>query len=726
MNKKILVLPGDGIGQEVCDAALPIFQALNLPVTLTMGDIGWTCWEKEGNPVPASTWRKIASVDAVLLGSITSKGKEEALQALPVHLREKAGNYVSPVIQLRQHLGLYANIRPVRYVEGDRKPFRCCVIRENTEGLYAGFDFRGITATTAIWLQHPNIDKYGPDEAVWSVRLQTRFGLERLFITAFEYAKQNNYIRVTFADKPNVMRESGHFAKGIFDTIAARYPEIKADIHNVDAVALWLVKKPHEFGVIVAENMFGDILSDLAAGVMGGLGLAPSANIGCDIAYFEPVHGSAPSMAGKNKANPAAMFYTIALLLEHLGFIDEAQQINHAVDNVIREGRTVTYDLGGSATTQQMAQAIISTLNKKHTNYSASIITVGDELLNGKCPNTNLQEISKYLTVQGYKVKQHQVCADDINQIATSVIRRLGQDALIVVCGGLGPTADDKTREAIVRITGNPLEIRDNVWVEIQKQLEKLGVYCDPSNQRQAMMPPNTEVIPNMTGTASGFSLNVDGSKIVLLSGSPSQMRLMLSEKHPVSPVTNMKEHSYHWTLISISESKVGVMVDKFFNGIECNIHYLWKAPYVIVQILTPADFPLSTQKIADFESMFEGKLVSNCQMTALEKLSEQYRIDWHTDDDELSTYLHTALYKKLPINPLSKSLLVNITTFPSISEFLSGEEMIGQMTLTTIDNEGQQHAMDFPCNKLLLKQSIPEYAAWSVLCARASKKEEM
>ncbi|WP_274720169.1 isocitrate/isopropylmalate dehydrogenase family protein [Xenorhabdus bovienii] len=540
MNKKILVLPGDGIGQEVCNAALPVFQALDLPVTLTIGDIGWTCWEREGNPVPTSTWEKIASVDAVLLGAITSKGKEEAQQALPPHLRGKAENYVSPVIQLRQRLGLYANIRPVRYVEGDRKPFRCCVIRENTEGLYAGFDFKGISATAATWLRHPNIDKYGSEEVAWTVRLQTRFGLERLFITAFEYAKENNHTRVTFADKPNVMRESGHFAKGIFDTVAARYPEIKADIHNVDAVALWLVKKPHEFGVIVAENMFGDILSDLAAGVMGGLGLAPSANIGSDIAYFEPVHGSAPGMAGKNKANPAAMFYTIALLLEHLGFADAAQQINCAVDNVICEGRTVTYDLGGSATTQQMAEAIINTLSKKYTSYSASVITVGDDLLSGKYPNTNLQDISEYLTKRGYKMKQHQVCADDINQIAAAVVRRLGQDTLIVVCGGLGPTPDNKTREAIARVAGQPLEIRDNVWVEIQQQLKKLGAYCDSSNQLQAMFPSRAEVIPNFTGTVPGFSLHVDGSKIVVLPGLPFQMRLMLSEEHSISSVVSM------------------------------------------------------------------------------------------------------------------------------------------------------------------------------------------
>ncbi|PQQ31020.1 molybdenum cofactor biosynthesis protein [Photorhabdus luminescens] len=720
MNKKILILPGDGIGQEVCDAALPVFQALNLPVTLEIGDIGWTCWERDGDPVPASTWEKIASVDAVLLGAITSKGKEEAQQALPPHLRVKTRNYVSPVIQLRQRLGLYANIRPVRYVEGDRKPFRCCVIRENTEGLYAGFDFKGIPSTATTWLQHPNIDKYGPEEAAWTVRLQTRFGLERLFITAFEYAKENNYSRVTFADKPNVMRESGHFAKGIFDTVAAHYPEIKADIHNVDAVALWMVKKPHEFGVIVSENMFGDILSDLAAGVMGGLGLAPSANIGSDIAYFEPVHGSAPDMAGKNKANPAAMFYTIALLLEYLGFADAAQQINGAVDNVIREGQTVTYDLGGSATTQQMAQAIISTLSKKYTGYSASIITVGGELLSGKYPNTNLQDISEYLTEQGYKVKQHQVCADDINQIATAVVRRLGQDTLIVVCGGLGPTPDDKTREAIAKAVGSPLEIRDNVWVEIEQQLEKLGVYCDPSNRFQAMFPSEAKVISNVTGTAPGFSLNVDGSKIVVLPGPPSQMRLMLSEEHSIPPVAGMRELNYHWTLIGVSESKVGTMVNAFFDGVECDIHYLWKAPYIVVEVTTPADAPLSVQQLANFGAMFENELVSDCQMTAMEKLSERYRINWFTDDDELNTYLHTTYAVNSPL----KSLSVNITAFPSINSFLSGEEMLGQMTLTTIDDEGQQYSVDFPCNKLLLQQSIPEYAAWSVLCARESKEE--
>lgn len=144
--------------------------------------------------MPARTWEQIAHADAVLLGAITSKGKVQAQQALPLSLQQQAIEYVSPVIQLRQKLGLYANIRPVKYVSGDCRPFRCCVIRENTEGLYAGMDFKGVGPEVAGWLKHPNLEKYGPEEAAWSVRLQTRYGLERLFQTAFDYACANTIL----------------------------------------------------------------------------------------------------------------------------------------------------------------------------------------------------------------------------------------------------------------------------------------------------------------------------------------------------------------------------------------------------------------------------------------------------------------------------------------------------------------------------------------------------
>ncbi|WP_375689112.1 isocitrate/isopropylmalate family dehydrogenase, partial [Bartonella sp. AP57NXGY] len=181
MKKKVLVLPGDGIGPEVCDAALMVLEQFQLPIELTYGDIGVECWKREGASVPQATWQKITQSDAILLGAVTSKGKEAALKELEPHLREKKLAYVSPILQLRQKLGLFANIRPVRYIFGPRKPFHFCVIRENSEGLYAGLDFRGISPETAVWLKHPNLTKYGLEEAAWTVRLQTRFGLERLF-----------------------------------------------------------------------------------------------------------------------------------------------------------------------------------------------------------------------------------------------------------------------------------------------------------------------------------------------------------------------------------------------------------------------------------------------------------------------------------------------------------------------------------------------------------------
>lgn len=370
MKKKVLVLPGDGIGVEVCKAALPVFDLLGLPVELDFGDIGWNCWTSGGDPVPDETWEKISQSDAVLLGAITSKPKAEAEAELPLHLQGKGHRFVSPVIQLRQKLGLYANVRPASNITDEGHAFRLAVVRENTEGLYAGFDYRGVPKEFRGLISHPNLDVHGPDEASCTVRLQTRFGLERLFRFAFDHAVDHGFDKVTFADKPNVMRESGQFGKEIFEAVASDYPRIKHEIHNVDAMALWLVRRPERFGVIVAENMFGDILSDLAGGVMGGLGFAPSGNYGENIAYFEPVHGSAPGMAGQDKGNPVAMFLSIAMLLEHLGFEQEAQRITLAVTACVREPGPKTYDLGGDAGTQAFADRILNSISKSNSKDS--------------------------------------------------------------------------------------------------------------------------------------------------------------------------------------------------------------------------------------------------------------------------------------------------------------------------------------------------------------------
>ncbi|KPZ09535.1 Dehydrogenase, isocitrate/isopropylmalate family [Pseudomonas syringae pv. spinaceae] len=198
----------------------------------------------------------------------------------------------------------------------------------------------------------------GQEDATVTLRLQTRSGLTRIFEYAFDYARDNNFSRVTFVDKPMVLRHSSAFARVIFEETAQRYPDITGAIENVDAVALWMVQRPERFGVIVAENMFGDILSDLGAGVMGGLGFAPSGSFGNSGAYFEPVHGSAPAHAGLNKANPSAMFLAIAMMLEHLGYPAQSDCITRAVSLVARSA-VRTYDMGGSHTTCQVGEAIV-------------------------------------------------------------------------------------------------------------------------------------------------------------------------------------------------------------------------------------------------------------------------------------------------------------------------------------------------------------------------------
>lgn len=395
----IAVLPGDGIGLEVTEATLPLFAALEVPVTLTFGDIGWSCWQNEGTPIPERTWKLIDEADTVLLGAITSKPQREAENELVKKLQHKKLNYVSPLIQLRKKLDLYANIRPCFSLKKDSKAFNFCIIRENTEGLYAGFDYHPppeqileLLAKDIHW------NTTAAEEISCALRLQSRKGLTRLFHYAFHYADKHHMKRVTFADKPNVLRLSGQFGREIFEMVSAQYPHIHADVLNVDAVGLWLVRRPEEFGVLVAENMFGDILSDVGAGVMGGLGFAPSANIGQEKCYFEPVHGSAPRLR-PNKANPSAMFLTLSMLLDHYGYEEKAQKINQAVRIIVNEGRFVTYDVGGRASTQDMANAIIDQCMHYKSNVKNKANTMKNQLQ--RLYEFNTTEISDALDACG-------------------------------------------------------------------------------------------------------------------------------------------------------------------------------------------------------------------------------------------------------------------------------------------------------------------------------------
>jgi isocitrate/isopropylmalate dehydrogenase len=355
----IAVLPGDGIGEEVTHAAMPIFQELGLPITFSYGDIGWACWERAGNAFPDQSLELVTRSDATLLGAITSKPQREAIKALPKAMQANPPTYLSPLLKLRQQFDMYANVRPCYAIQSDSKHFNFCIIRENTEGLYSGLDYAPLPQSfNPILNDVPRWKDMPLDELAGSIRLQSSSGLTRIFKYAFQYAEANGFARVTFADKPNVLRHSSAFARDLFESVAKDYPNIEADIHNVDAVALWMVRRPEQFGVIVAENMFGDILSDVGAAVMGGLGLALSANIGDHACYFEPVHGSGPAIK-KGQANPGAMFLTIALMLQHVGFSEQAFRVRQAVELVVSKAEVVTYDLGGKSSTQSMADAII-------------------------------------------------------------------------------------------------------------------------------------------------------------------------------------------------------------------------------------------------------------------------------------------------------------------------------------------------------------------------------
>lgn len=362
----ILLLPGDGIGKTVIKELLPLIKMLLPTVKIELGKIGWQCWLSEATPIPDKTWDQIRKADGILLGATTSK--PQAISELPNQLKKAGLYYTSPIIQLRQKLDLYANVRRCFNVKRDINEFDVTIIRENTEGLYSGLDFNPIPDEINMVIKrqqrYVNSDL---EHASVALRLQTERGLRRIFKFAFNYANKNNKKSVALADKPNVLSESGEFANKIFYEVSRQYPLINATIMNVDAVAMQLVRKPEFFDVIVCENMFGDILSDVAAGVMGGLGLAPSANIGDSYSYFEPVHGSAPQM-DINMPNPSAMFLSFAMMLEHFHLMHEAEIVKQAVLETIQQEKNISYDLGGSAPCHVMANDIIMRVKDAKVN----------------------------------------------------------------------------------------------------------------------------------------------------------------------------------------------------------------------------------------------------------------------------------------------------------------------------------------------------------------------
>lgn len=367
---RIAVLPGDGVGKDVVEAAMIVLRKIKLKADYIEGEIGWQFWCKEGNPLPERTTKMLKETDVCLFGAITSKPKEDALKELDPSMQGKGYSYFSPIVRLRQEFDLYTNLRPCKAYPGNPLNYRddidLVIFRENTEGMYAGVEFHPLPeGVRQALLSHPKMGKFRDlpaEEIALSTRIMTKRACTRILRRAFEYAKRKNRRSVTLVEKPNVLRETGGFILEIARKMAEEYPEVEFREANVDAMAMWLLKNPQDYDVLVAENLFGDIISDLSAQLVGGLGFACSGNIGDDYAVFEPTHGSAPKYTGLYKVNPTAMLLATKMMLEWLGEEEKARRLEEAIALVIKEGKVRTYDMGGNSTSLDVANEVASKL----------------------------------------------------------------------------------------------------------------------------------------------------------------------------------------------------------------------------------------------------------------------------------------------------------------------------------------------------------------------------
>lgn len=328
---KIAVLPGDGIGPELIKSSIPIIYAVNkkfdIKMKLQHGKAGLNSIKKYGTNLPSSTVNLLKKSDCVLKGPMTTL--------------EDPGSEISVAVKLRKMFDLYADVRPVKTlptVPGLQPKIDLVIVRENTEGMYSGVDFM-ISKNTAV-----------------AVRIITRKGSERIGRFAFDLAKRRRK-HLTIVHKANILKVSDGLFKDTIQKLKKNYKGVAVDEAHVDAMAQWLIKKPQNYDVIVTENMFGDILSDESAMLVGGIGIGPSANIGKNFAMFEPIHGSAPKYAGMNEANPIATILSVKMMYEWMGYRKAAHLLRTAVEKTLKEG-IKTRDLGGSNTLSEVADSI--------------------------------------------------------------------------------------------------------------------------------------------------------------------------------------------------------------------------------------------------------------------------------------------------------------------------------------------------------------------------------
>jgi len=327
---KIAVIPGDGIGKTVVPEAVRVLESTGLKFDFRYMEVGYEVFRKIGTSVPEDVLSKIEETQACLFGATTT----------PIGVAD----YRSAIVTLRKMLDLYANVRPAKSypVRSSVKDVDLVIVRENTEGLYSGIEFE-------------------LEDSAFALRMITRRASERIARFAFNLAMKRRK-KVTIVTKANVLRKTCGLFRKVSLLVAKDYTEVEVDELFVDVAAMNLVLKPQVFDVILTSNLFGDILSDEAAGLVGGLGIAPSANIGDNYALFEPVHGSAPDIAGKGIANPMATILSAKMMLDYLGESRWAQQVEKAVITVLKEGKHLTPDLGGDSTTHEVTEAIIGAL----------------------------------------------------------------------------------------------------------------------------------------------------------------------------------------------------------------------------------------------------------------------------------------------------------------------------------------------------------------------------
>jgi len=362
-------MPGDGVGNDVMEATRIVLDALEFDAEYVPADIGWEFWCNEGEPLPQRTIDILKDTDCALFGAITSKPRDEAAEELKPELRDKGLVYFSPIVKLRQLFNLHTNLRPCKAYPGNPLNYRddvdLVVFRENTEGMYGGVEWFPLPEKIYDALcDNPKMKKWkdkGLENVALSTRIMSKQGCESIVRQAFEYAKKFNRKSVTLVEKPNVLRETGGLITRVFREVQKEYPGIEAWEANIDAICMWMIKNPQDYDVLVAENMFGDIVSDLCAGLVGGLGFACAANIGDEYAVFEPTHGSAPKYDGQYKVNPMAMLLTAKMMLDWLGEKEMAERLEAACARVIEEGKVGTYDVkkdGKPNTTLEVAEEV--------------------------------------------------------------------------------------------------------------------------------------------------------------------------------------------------------------------------------------------------------------------------------------------------------------------------------------------------------------------------------